>query len=117
MTGVIDKQQVLQGSKQLALEINDTRYKESTVLSRASAHGRSQLNHQILRLGGYTENSLKWFNYPHARAPSGCKVSCHGIEWTCIVGSSVIRRGPSDSGESCIVLQSRSTRSLIAKFP
>ena len=38
-----------------------------TLLSRASAHG-SQLKRQNLRVGGYTENSLKWFNYPHARA-------------------------------------------------
>ena len=59
-------------------------------------------------------DSLK---YPHARAHPGCKVSCHGTEWTCIVSSSVIRRGRPDSGESCIVLQSRRTRSLVAKFP
>ena len=63
------------------------------------------------------ENSLKWFDYPHARAHPGCAVSCHGTEWTCIVGSSVIRWGQPDSGESCIVPQSGLTRSLIAKFP
>ena len=40
---------------------------EYTVLSQTSAHGRSQLKGQNLRVGGYTENSLKWFNYPHAR--------------------------------------------------
>ena len=45
------------------------------------------------------------------------QVSCHGTEWTCIVGSSVIRRGQPDSGESCIVLQSWLTHSLVAKFP
>ena len=33
---------------------------------------------QNLRVGGYTENVLKWFDYPHARAHPGCKVSCHG---------------------------------------
>ena len=88
-----------------------------TVLSRAIAHGCSQLKLQNLRVGGYTENSLKWFNYPHARAHPGCEVSCHGTEWTCIVGSSGIRRHQSDTGESCIVLQSGPTRSLIAKFP
>ena len=88
-----------------------------TVLSRASTHGHSQLKRQNLRVGGYTGNMLNWFNYPHARAHPGCKVSCHGTESTCIVGSSMIRRGQPDSGESCIVLQSRPTRSLVAKFP
>ena len=67
--------------------------------------------------GGYTENSLKWFDYPHARAHPRCVVSCHGTEWTCIVGSSVIHRGQPDSGESCIVLQSGPSRSFVAKFP
>ena len=33
------------------------------------------------------------------------------------VGLSVIHRGQSDSGESCIALQSRPTRSHVAKFP
>ena len=80
-----------------------------TVLSRASAHGRSQLKWQILRVGSYTGNSLKWFNYPHARAHPRCEVSLH-------VGSSVIRGQP-NSGESCIMLQSETTRSLVAKFP
>ena len=36
---------------------------------------------------------------------------------TCTVGSSVLRQGQPDIGESCIVLQSEPTRSLIAKFP
>ena len=63
-------------------------------------------------MGSYTENSLKWFNYPHARAHPWCEVSCHGTEWTCIVGSSVIRQGQSNSGESWIVLQSGPTRSV-----
>ena len=65
----------------------------------------------------YTEKVLEWFNYPHARAHSGCKVSNHGTEWAYIVGSSVIRWGQPDSGESCIMLQSGPTRSLVAKFP
>ena len=56
-------------------------------------------------------------NYPHARANPKCEVSCHGTEWTCIVGSSVINRGQPDSGESCIVLQSGPTCSLVVKFP
>ena len=92
-------------------------YWPCTILSRASAHGHSQLKRQNLRVAGYTENVLKWFNYPHARAHPGCKVSCHGTKLTCIVGSSMIRRGQPDSGEGCIVLQSRPTRSLVAKFP
>ena len=65
-------------------------------------------------VSGYTENLLKWFNYPYARAHPRCKVSCHGTEWTCIVSSSVIRGGQPNSGESCIVLQSGMTHRLIA---
>ena len=86
-----------------------------TVLSWISAHGCLQLKCQNLRVGSYTEDLLKWLNYPHARAHPGCKVSCHGTKWTCIVGSSVIRGQP-NSGESGIVLQSRPTRSLVVKF-
>ena len=47
-----------------------------TVLSRASAHGCSQLKRQNLRVGGYTKNL---FNYPRARAQPGCEVSCMGL--------------------------------------
>ena len=50
----------------------------STVLSRASAHGHSQLKRQKLRVGSYTEKELKWFNYPHARVHRRCEVSCQG---------------------------------------
>ena len=64
-----------------------------TLLSRTSAHGRSQLKRQNLGVGGYTDKVLKWFNYPRARAHPGCKVSSHGAESTCIVGSSVLCRG------------------------
>ena len=58
-----------------------------TVLSQASAHGRSQLKHQILRVGGYTEEVLEWFDYPRASAHSGCEVSCHAgcTDSACIV--------------------------------
>ena len=73
-----------------------------TVLSRASAHGRSQLKHQKLRVGGYTEKVLEWFNYPCARAHPGCEVNCQGV----LHRRFVCRRGQPDSGESCIVLQS-----------
>ena len=80
-------------------------------------NGRSQLKRQNLRVGGYTEKVLKWLNYLRTRAHPGCEVSCHGTKSTCIVGSSVLRQGQPDSGEGCIVLQSRLTRSFIAKFP
>ena len=46
-----------------------------TVLSRASAHGRSQLKRQNLGMDGYTEKVLKWFNYPQARALPRCQLS------------------------------------------
>ena len=46
---------------------------ESTVLSQ----GRSQLKRQNLRVGGYTENSLKWFNYPH----QGPTLDAMGLNW------------------------------------
>ena len=81
-----------------------------------STNGCSQLKHQNLRVGGYTEKVLKRINYLHARAHTGCKVRCHGTESTCIVHLSVLRRGRTDSGEKCIVLQSGPTRSLVAKF-
>ena len=37
-----------------------------TILSRASAHKRSQLKRQKLGVGGYTEKVRKWFNYHRA---------------------------------------------------
>ena len=40
---------------------------------------RSQLKHQKLRVGSCMEEVLKWFNYPRARAYSGCKVSSQGV--------------------------------------
>ena len=53
---------------------------------------------------------LKWFNYSHASAYPGCKVSCLGVLIsTCIVTSLVVRGQP-DSEESCIVL-------LVASLP
>ena len=81
----------------------------STILSRASAHGRSQLKLQNLGVGGYTENVLKWFSYPRASAHPGCEVGSHGAESACIIGSSMLRRGQPDSGEGCIMLQSGPT--------
>ena len=84
----------------------------ATILSWASAHGCSQLKCQKLRVGSYTEKVLKC---PCARTHPGCEVSCP--RGYCIVASSVLRRGQPDSGESCIVLQSKLTRSLVAKCP
>ena len=60
---------------------------------------------QKLRVGSYTEEVLKWFC---ASAHPGCKVS------VCIVASPTLHRGHSDGGESCIVLESGPTRSLVA---
>ena len=87
-----------------------------TILCRASALGRSQLKHQNLRVGGYihVKEVLKWFNYPHARAHPGYKVSCQRVPHHCFVHASA-RLAP--QWRSCIVLQSGPTRSLIAKFP
>ena len=59
-----------------------------TVLSRASAHGCSQLKCQKVRVGGYMEKVLKWFNHPHARTHPGCKVSCQGVLHCCFVRAS-----------------------------
>jgi len=49
------------------------------LLSRASAHGRSQLKCQKLGVGGYTEKVLEWFNYLRAKAHPGCEVSSQGV--------------------------------------
>ena len=45
-----------------------------TVLSRANTHGCSQLKCQNLRVGVCTEEVLKWFDYPPARAHPDVKV-------------------------------------------
>ena len=88
-----------------------------TVLSRASAHGRSQLKCQNLGWAVTRRKCLNMFNYFRATAHPGYEVGSHGAESTCIVGSSVLRQGQPDSGEGCIVLQSEPTRSLVARFP
>ena len=51
------------------------------------------------------------------KGPPCAKFSCHGTELTCIIDSSVLRRGQPNSGEGCIMLQSGPTCSLLAKFP
>ena len=65
--------------------------------------------------GQLTEKVLKWSLSPWKAYP-GCEVSCHGTESTCIVGSSMLCRDQPDSGEGCIMLQSRLTCSLVGKF-
>ena len=55
-------------------------YTVFSILSRASAHGRSQLKRQNLGVGSYTEKVVKWFNYPQAKAHPGCEASCHVAE-------------------------------------
>ena len=49
-------------------------------ISRATAHERSQFKPQKLRMGGYTEKELKWFNYPRVTAHPGCEVTCQGYQ-------------------------------------
>ena len=51
-------------------------YLIGTVLSLISAHRRSQLKHQKLRVGNYIcmDEVLEWFNYSRASAHPGCKV-------------------------------------------
>ena len=63
-----------------------------TVLSRASAHGHSQLKHQKLRVGGYTQVVLEWFNYPRASTYPRCEVSCLGTELTSVVALPILCR-------------------------
>ena len=60
------------------------------VLSRASAHGLSQLKHQKLRVGGYTQVVLEWFNYPRASTYPRCEVSCLGTELTSVVALPIL---------------------------
>ena len=55
-------------------------YTVFSILSRASAHGRSQLKRQNLGVGSYTEKVVKWFNYPQAKAHPRCEASCHVAE-------------------------------------
>ena len=67
----------------------------------------------------FTRRMLEWFNYPRASAHPGCEVSSiidGRTESTCSVASSVLRRSQPDDIESCIVLESRLTRSLVAKL-
>ena len=77
----------------------------------------SQLKHQILGVGGYTKGVLEWFNYPHASANPGCKVSCQHTESTCIaLCLCFVKTSPMVEKATYIVLESGPTRSLIAKL-
>ena len=77
------------------------------ILSRASA----QLKHQNLRVGGYTEEVLEWFNYMYPRERPHRMRSYMwlpgGTKSTGIVASTVLRRGQLDGGGSCIVDRKR----------
>ena len=84
-----------------------------TVLSRASAHGQSELKCQKVRVGGYTEKVRKWSTIPVQGSTPDVKLAARVY---CIVASSVLSQGQPDSGESCVMLQSWPTRSLVAKF-
>ena len=53
---------------------------------------------------------------PHKGPPRMRSYLPGGTTLTCIVTSSVLPRGQPNSRESCIVLQSGPTRSLVAKF-
>ena len=44
-----------------------------------TSHGCPQFKRQKLRVGGYTEKELKWFNYLRARAHPACEASCQGV--------------------------------------
>ena len=52
-----------------------------TISSRASPHGRSQLNHQKFRVDGCMEEVLEWFNYPRARTHPWRKVGCQEVPY------------------------------------
>ena len=52
-----------------------------TVLSWASTHGHSQLKHQNLRVGGCTEEMLKWLNYIPVQGPTlDAKLAARGYQ-------------------------------------
>ena len=53
---------------------------------------QAPIKRQKLRVGGYTEKVLEWFNYPRARAHPGCEVSCQGVY--CIVTSCFVEASP-----------------------
>ena len=74
-----------------------------------STHGNLQLKHQTLRVAGCIEEVCDWFNYPHASTHPRCKVTCPGVPNRPAL---LLHQGQPDGGESCIVLESRPTRSL-----
>ena len=80
--------------------------------------GRTQLKHQKLRVGSCTEEVLEWFNYPHASAHPGWKVSCQGIpNWPASSLTLCFIKASPTVEKAVILLESGPTRNLIAKFP
>ena len=82
----------------------------SAVLSRASAHGLSQLKCQKLGVGGYTEKVLEWFNYPRARAYPGCELNCQGVPLR-------VSSRPARHWRKLYLVTKLTDYSLVAKFP
>ena len=84
-------------------------------------HGHSQLKHQKLRVGSYTEEVLEWFDYPRASTNPGYEVSCQGVpnrpamaallHRLCFVEASLTVE------KAVYVLESGPTHSLVAKLP
>ena len=72
----------------------------------------AQLKHQNLSVRVATRRCFKWLDYPHTRAHPGWEVSCQGYR---INLHHRFVEGQPDSGESCIMLQSRSVHSFVAK--
>lgn len=60
------------------------------------------------------EEVVEWFNYPRASVHPRCEVSCQGVS-TWIVALPVLRQGQPNGEESCILLESGSTRRPVAK--
>ena len=82
-------------------------------MSQASAHGHLQLKHQKLGLDGCMEEMLELFNYPRTSADLRYEVRNRiDLHHFYLVRS----RGQPDSVESCIMLESELTRSLVAKL-
>ena len=74
--------------------------------------------HSIKNWGGWLHRGNAWMvqlspckHIPDAKWWPGC------IKSTCIITSPILHWDQSNSGENCIMLESRSTRSIIAKLP
>ena len=67
-----------------------------------------------LRVGGCKKDVLEWFNYTRQAPTPNANLAAKGY---CIDVSPVLRQVQPDGGESCITLESRPTRSLVAELP